>query len=381
MKFSILQGKLKEALNVIERIASKSPSLPILSNVLVEAKDNFLKLSATNLEIGVNFWLLAKVGKPGKITIPAHIFSSFVNYLSPSTTINAKEENGILFLECNNTKTRINGVSAEDFPIIPDVEKNESASIKSFAFSQGLLQLISISSVSTVKPEISGIYHHFSKNSLTLAATDSFRLGERKVVFQEQLGISKERSLILPQRSASLLASIFGEKDVPLNLYFSPNLLMFESLMEETDHPKIQFVSKLIEGEYPQYQEIIPQQYKTEAVINKKDFLNQLKAASLFASRINEVKLRMDSQEQKVEISCQNAELGEYSSSFSAEIKGKEMDISFNYRFLLDGLANIRGEKVLFAFSEERENEEGPAILKGVEDKNYLYVVMPIQPA
>ena len=381
MKFSILQSKLKEALNIIERIASKSPSLPILGNVLIEAKDNFLKLSATNLEIGVNFWLLAKVEKPGKITIPAHIFSSSVNYLSPSTTINAEEKNGVLSLECNNTKTRINGVSAEDFPIIPNVEKNENASIESFAFSQGLLQLISIASLSTVKPEISGIYHHFSKNSLTLAATDSFRLGERKIIFKKPLEVSKEYFLILPQRSASLLASIFGEKDIQLNLYFSPNLLMFESSMEETDHPKIQFVSKLIEGEYPQYQEIIPQQYKTEAIINRNDFLNQLKAASLFASRINEVKLKMNFQEQKVEIFCQNPELGEYSSSFPVEIKGKETDISFNYRFLLDGLANIKSEKVLFAFSEERENEEGPAILKGADDRNYLYVVMPIQPA
>ena len=116
-------------------------------------------------------------------------------------------------------------------------------------------------------------------------------------------------------------------------------------------------------------------------MINKKEFLNQLKAASLFASRINEVKLKMNFQEQKIEILCQNPELGEYSSSFPAEIKGKETSISFNYRFLLDGLTNIRGEKVFFAFSEERENEEGPAILKGTDDVNYLYVVMPIQPA
>jgi DNA polymerase-3 subunit beta len=214
-----------------------------------------------------------------------------------------------------------------------------------------------------------------------MAATDSFRLGEKKVNFKEPLGILEEHSLILPQRSASLLVSIFGEREANLSLYFSPNLLMIESPMEETDHPKIQFVSKLIEGEYPKYQEIIPQDYKTETFVSKREFLNQLKAASLFASRINEVKLKFDDKAQKVEVSCQNPDLGEYSSAFAAEIKGAKAEVSFNYKFLLDGLASTRGDKILFALSQAAEGEEGPAVLKGEEDKSYLYVVMPIQPA
>jgi len=381
MKFSILQNKLREALGIIEKIASKSSSLPILNNVLLETEDNFLKLSSTNLETAIVFWLLAKIEKPGKITVPAHIFSSFVNYLSSSSTISLEEKNGVLHLECENVKTKINGLSAEDFPIIPQVEKNEKALMSSFLLCQGVSQIINIVSFSNIKPEISGIYAHFQKNNLIMAATDSFRLGEKKVTFKEPLGILEEHSLILPQRSASLLVSIFGEREANLSVYFSPNLLMIESPMEETDHPKIQFVSKLIEGEYPKYQEIIPQDYKTETFVSKREFLNQLKAASLFASRINEVKLKFDDKAQKVEVSCQNPELGEYSSAFAAEIKGSKAEVSFNYKFLLDGLASTRGDKILFALSESREGEQGPAVLRSEEDKSYLYVVMPIQPA
>jgi len=380
MKLSILQDKLKQALNVIEKIASKSPTLPILNNVLLEAEGNFLKLLATNLETGIDFRLLAKIEKEGKITIPAQIFSNFVNYL-PSSTINLEEKQGVLYLECGKTKTRINGLDPEEFPIIPKIEKNEKISLGALSFCQGLSQIIGIVSLSTIKPEISGIYLNFKKDLLTMAATDSFRLGEKSISFKRPFELSKEYSLIIPYKSASLLVSVFGEKDRALNLYFSPNLLMFESQSDEDKYPQIQFVSKLIEGEYPRYQEIIPSAYKTETVASKKEFLTQLKAASLFASRINEVKLKFHPQEQKIEVFCQNPELGEYSSGFEAEIKGEKAEVSFNYKFLVDGLNSLRGEKVFFALSEDRENEEGPAVLKSIEDKSHLYVVMPIQPA
>ncbi len=380
MKLSILQNKLKEALSSIERIASKSPSLPILGNVLLEAKGNFLKLSATNLETGINFWLLAKIEKEGRITVPAHIFANFISLL-PSSTINIKEDKGILSIECEGTKTRINGLSPEDFPIIPKIETEEKVSLSSLSLSQGLSQIINVSSISSIKPEISGIHFSFQKDCLTIAATDSFRLGEKKILFKKSVDISKEYSFILPHKSASLFTTIFGEKDIPISICFSPNLVMFESLVKEDGQPKIELISKLIEGEYPEYQEIIPRSFKTKAIINRKDFLLHLKAASIFASRINEVKIKFLPDNQKIEIFCQNPELGEHSSVFSSEIEGRDTEVSFNYKFLLDGLLSVGGEKVFFALSEDGNNEDGPAILKDSLDETYLYVAMPIQAA
>lgn len=380
MKLTILQGKLKEALTVVEKIASKSPSLPILGNVLLEVKESFLKLSSTNLETGINYWLLSKVEREGRITVPASILSNFVNYL-PSSNLEMEAKQGILHLESKDVKTKINGLDAEEFPIIPQIEKVEKATMSSLTFGQGLAQVVSIASLSSIRPEISGVYCLFDKNSLTLAATDSFRLGEKKISFKKPLEISNAYSLILPAKTASLSLSVFGDKDVPLDIYFSPNLLMLETKMEETTHPKIQLVSKLIDGAYPKYQEIIPQEYKAELVASKKEFLTRLKAASLFASRINEVKIGLDSKNQKATVFCQNAELGEYVSSFPAEIKGEDSEVSFNYKFLLDGFSNIRGEKVFFALSKNRDGEDGPAVMKSTEDSSYLYVVMPIQAA
>ncbi|MBL7156081.1 MAG: DNA polymerase III subunit beta [Candidatus Pacebacteria bacterium] len=378
MRLSILQNKLKQGLSCVERITIKSSTLPILNNVLLTANTNFLKLSATNLELGIHYWILSKVEEPGQIPVPANIFSSFINYL-PSTSLNLKTEKNNLLFEYGNTKSRIQGHNAEDFPIIPEIEKQEKVSIKSFPLCEGLSKIINISSFSSIRPEISGIYFHFQKDLLTIAATDSFRLGEKKIFFKKPINITKEYSFILPQKAVAFLISVFENKETDLIIYFSQNLIMFESLMEETDHPKIQFISKLIEGEYPKYEEIIPKSYKIEAIINRKEFLTQVKTAGLFAGRINEMKVGFYPKDQKIEISCKDPDLGEHLSGIQAKIKGEETMISFNYKFLLDGLQSLKSDEIIFALSKERSGEEGPGILRPIGDETYLYVVMPIQ--
>lgn len=378
MKLSILQEKLKEALSTVERIASKTPSLPVLGNVLLEAENNLLKLSTTNLETGINYWIRAKVEKEGKISVPAYLFSNFVNYL-PSATINLEEKQGILYLECKKAKAKINGLDFKEFPIIPQVEKNEPIVLKSIPLVEGLSQVINIASFSTLKPEISGVYWNIGKNLLTLVATDSFRLGEKRIPFSQLIKEDKEYSFILPHKSSSLVVSIFDEREEDISLYLSPNLVMIEATMEGSDQPRVRFVSKLIEGEYPKYQEIIPKEYKAEAIVGKKEFLVQLKTASIFASRINEVKIGFDPDKQNISVFCQNPELGEHSSVFPAEIKGQKSEVSFNYKFLIDGLNGVKGEKIFFALSQDQSGEEGPALVRSVEDKNYIYVVMSIQ--
>ena len=377
MKLTILQNKLKNGLDVVGKASTKSSTLPILNNVLLEAKENFLELSTTDLEIGIKFWILAKVEKPGSIAVPVHVLSNYINLLNPSS-INMEIKKGILFLECENTKTQIKGIDPKDFPIIPRIEQGDSAHLPCFSICQGLSQIVGICSLSTIKPEISGVYISVKNDSLKMAATDSFRLGEKNIPFKTPINLSKEHSLILPQKAVSHLISIWSQKD-SFKAYFSPNLLMIESQMEETEHPRVQFVSKLIEGEYPKYEEIIPKAYKTEAEIDRKEFLKELKTAGIFAGRVNEVKIGFDPESQQIRIFCQNPELGEHLSNLSAKIKGQASEISFNYKFLLSGLESIQADEISLSLSEERDGEEGPALLKPVKDETYLYVVMPIQ--
>lgn len=384
MKLSIRQEKLKKALGIIEKIASRSTSLPILGNVLLKAEDSFLRLSATNLETGIDFWERAKISRKGETTIPARIFSSFVNYLPPDSVVHLELKGTNLFLRCEETETKINSMDPQEFPVLPEVEKDGKVSLSASLFSEGLAQVAGMASTSSIKPELSGILLRFEKDTLVLAATDSFRLAEKKISLPKPLDFSKPYSLIMPQRAASFLKTVLAEEEKMSTFYFSPNLIMVELFEEGWERPKMRFVSKLIEGDYPDYKEIIPSKLKVEAETSRDDFLNQLRRASLFASRINEVRLKFFAKKDEIEVYCQNPELGEYSSLFPAQIKGEEKEVSFNYKFLIDGLTNIQESSVVIGLSkneQEDSEEEGPAVIKPVQDQTYLYVVMPIQPA
>lgn len=373
---SVKKENLEKALNIVERVTTKSTSLPILSNILLETDGNFLKLSSTNLEAGAQYWIRAKIEKEGKITVPARVLSGFIKYLPDSSRVELKEKKGVLHVDSGRTQTKINGLDSDDFPILPEIDDGESATLSCVNFAQTLEQVIGSASASGIKPEISGVYLHLEKNLLTATATDSFRLSEKKM--KVDVDISQDYSVIIPQEAASFLKFVLESRGGDFELKLSSNLIMV-SLIED-EKPVLRFVSKLIEGKYPNYKEIIPQEMVSGARLLRNDFLNQLKQASLFASRINEVKIKFDPKEEEVEIFCQNAELGEYQSSFSADISGEEREVSFNYKFLQDGVSTVKGNEILFSLSENKSTD-GPALIKSVDEDGYLYVVMPIQPS
>jgi len=374
MKLQILQEKIKQGLNITERISSKSLTLPILNNTLISTEGNFLNLSATDLEIGIKWWSLVKVEKEGNIAIPSRLLLNFINLL-PNKKINILIKDDVLNIECDNYKTKIKGFTSEEFPLIPKIKKEEYVSVRSLNFCKNLTQLVDIAVPSTTRPEISGVYFNFQENSITAAATDSFRLGEKKISLTNQSLINKQQSLIVPQKTVKEIINIFGEKDQELRIYFSPNQIMFESLMQETDHEEVQVISRLIEGKYPNYQEIIPKKSTTQIILNKDSFINQIRTASLFSGKTNEVKLIINSKKKEVKILSQSSEIGEHQSLILGKIEGMDLEISFNYKFLLDGLSKIKSSEVVLELS----GDSGPGVLRPVGDDTYLYVVMPIK--
>ena len=372
MKLIILQEKLKEGLKNVERVSQKSLTLPILQNTLLKAIPNFLCLETTNLEIGVKNWVLAKTEKEGGIAIPTRLLSNLVAAL-PNKPVQMETKGLVLSLQCGDCLTEIKGFDPAEFPIIPQPKEGEKVEVKSSVFCQALARVVDIPSLAIARPEVSGVYFSFQKELIKMVATDSFRLGEKKLFLPSAL--SQEYSLILPQPTAKELINIFGEKEADLQIYFSPNQILFETVMPETSHPQIQLVSRLIEGEYPNYQEIIPKKFETQVVCSRNEFISQIKTASIFSGKINEVKLKIDPKENQILVSSQNPDLGEYKGSLAGKIKGKEMEISFNHRFLGDGLLGIKTPEVIF----ELINEESPAVLKPVGQEDYLYVAMPIK--
>ena len=367
-----MKENLKVGLSVVERVIGKNISLPILDNVLVDTQDSFLSLISTNLETTIKLWILTKIIKKGKVVVPAKFLSSFVSSLpNEKIIIEAKEQN--LHIECGNLKTQIQGFNPEEYPIIPEFKQEEFIETDNQKFCQGLSQVIDIAMPSSSRPEISGVYFSFSNNNLKMVATDSFRLAEKNIILETP--VKKEFSFILPQRPAREIVSILENKEGPVKIYFSNNQVLFEFPMKELKHPQVQIISRLIEGEYPNYQDIIPTKFKTHIVAKKDEFLTQIKTASLFSSKTNEVKISINPEKSEIEIFAKSPDIGESKSSISAKVEGEAIEVSFNYKYLIEGLMNIKSSEVMFEVSKE----EGPCILKPVGDASYLYVVMPIK--
>ena len=378
MKVEILKENLKNGMSVVEKIVGKNLTLPILDNVLIDTEDNFLSLSSTDLETAIKIWMLAKIIKKGKVVVPAKFLSSFVSLL-PNDKIVLEEKKQGLYIECKNFKNQIQGFNPEEFPLIPEFKDVEFLEVDSKKFCQGLSQIVDIVSPSQSRPEISGIYFSFSKNVIKIVATDSFRLAEKNITLDEP--VKKEVSFILPQKPAREIINTLGDKEGKIKIYFSPNQTLFELPMKEAPggqpHPQVQITSRLIEGEYPNYEEIIPKKFKTKVIVKRDEFLNQVKAASLFSGKINEVRIKINPQEKEIQIFAQDPDIGEGNSSIQAKIEGEAIEASFNHKFLTDGLVNIKSSEVMFDLSKE----EGPCTLKPVGDISYVYVVMPIKSA
>jgi len=372
MKIEVLKENFKNSLNVVEKIVSKNLSLPILDNVLINTEDNFLSLSSTNLETAIKIWILAKIVKKGKVVAPAKFLSSFVSSL-PNEKIILEEKNQGLYIECKNYKTNVQGFNPEEFPLIPEFKDCEYLEIDNKKLCQGLSQVADISAISQSRPEISGIYFYFSKNTVKIVATDSFRLAEKNITLEGP--VKKDISFILPQKPAKEILNILEDKEGNTKIYILPNQVMFEFPMKEFAHPQVQIISRLIEGEYPNYQEIIPSKFKTQILLKRDEFLDQIKTASLFAGKLNEVKVKIEDKNKEVQIFAQDPDIGQSQSSISAKIDGDPIEISFNHKFLIDGLLKMKSSEVSFEISKE----EGACVLKPVGDISYIYVVMPIR--
>jgi DNA polymerase-3 subunit beta len=370
MILKILKENLIKGLEIVNRVSLKKVSLPILSNILIETEKSFLKISATNLESGVIWWGLAKIEREGRTCVDAKFLLNVISTIKEET-VTIKKENEILSIENDNFSLKIKGVNPEEFPIIPQKDSLEKISIDCQTFCEFLTKIINIPSPSFGRPEISGIFFSFEKEILKIVATDSFRLAEIKIPLITPT--SKNYYLILPQNAAREIIGIFGKEEGELNFYLSPNQIFIEFFHQEIPHPKILFTSKLIEGEYPNYQEIIPKKFKTKAILDKNQFLSEVKTASLFTGRINEIKLNINKKEGKIEIFSQNPDYGEYQSKIFSKIEGEDLSISFNYKFLVEGLSLIDEKEVNLLFT----NSEGPAMITSQD--NYFYILMPIK--
>jgi DNA polymerase III subunit beta len=365
MELTVTQENLSKALSAVGRVASSKTQLPILSNILLRTDSNRLLVAATNLEIATTQHIGAKIAKPGAITVPARLVSEFISSL-PKGTVELKVENDHLHIKAGSYSSTINGVVADDFPELPTIDETSSIqySIKSDDFKQAISQTIITSSTDATRPVLTGVYWHSHEGFLYLAATDGYRLSERRLV-----ETSSDVSAIVPTSSLQEILRTVGDDVDEVEILFDETQVRFRA-------GEAEITSRLIDGNFPDYRQLIPAASDTSITLAKSDFVRITKIAGLFARESGgSVTLTADSEKKTMSIHSIASQLGENTSESSAEVTG-DGQVTLNSRYLSEALGVVDGDMVTFRFS----GKLAPCVLTAVEkDVQYLHIIMPLK--
>ena len=377
MKLSCLKSNLLEGLNVVGRVVPSKSPLPVLSNILLATDQGRLRLAANSLEMAVNYWVGAHVESDGQVTLPARLLTDFVSSLpDDQVEMQLQPRSLTMKLVCGRYQANIKGIDPEEFPPIPVVADASTYVLPAQALRECIQSVVFAAAPDESRPVLAGVLFVLREGQLTLAAADGFRLAVRSV----ELSATPPEPLqmIIPAKTLSELARLLGDGEEQVEIAATPqkNQVLFKV------SARAEIVSRLIEGQFPDYQKIIPRSHATRAVLNTADLLRATRAASVFA-RDNSMIVRLDiapGEEElvpgHVQVSATSAEVGDNAGEVDASVEGGEIQIAFNGRYLRDALEAIDTSQV----GLEIMGPTNPGVIKPVGETNgYLHVIMPMQ--
>jgi DNA polymerase-3 subunit beta len=362
MKIECTQDNLRKGLSLVSKMIGTKTTLPVLANVLLKTENGRLKLSATNLEIGISTFIGGKVSQEGAITLPARLLSDFMaTNTDKNITLNVKDEEATI--TSSHYTASIKGIVASEFPTIPEISREVELEISAPELREAILKTAFAAATEETRPILAGILMRVKKGALHLVATDSFRLAERKIILSNKN--IKELDVVVPARTMVEVARLLEEGGEVVNIRVGDNQIAFS--FDET-----YLVSRIVEGAYPDYEQIIPKTSEIKAVAPREELANAIKMSNLFArDAAGHIKIRP----QKIELLASSPQLGENKSVVNGAVTGGELDIAFNARYILDALQVIPYEKVELGFI----GKLNPCVLRAPLDKNYLYIIMPLR--
>jgi DNA polymerase-3 subunit beta len=362
MKLQVTQENLNRALGTVARVANSRNALPILSNVLIKTSNNRLSLAATNLDIAITHYIGAKVSEEGSITVPARLMQDFISSL-PGGVIELDLDESKLHITTEQYKSTVNGIVADDFPVMPSISGGSTWTINGAIFKKGLQQVVLAASSDESRPVLTGVLLHTLEGKLYLAATDSYRLAEK------ELGANKETvQLLVPATALQDLLRILGDFEDDVRITHDDQQVLFQV-------GDVELVARLLEGKYPPYRTLIPKSFDVEVTLKRADFINITKVSSLFAREsAGSVTLNVDEASQALSIRSIASQLGENTATANGKVRGSG-DITLNSRYLLDGLQALTDDEVTFGFNGKLE----PTLLKDAKTKGYLHIIMPLK--
>lgn len=373
MKVTVLQENLTHGLNVVSRAVSPRSTLPVLANVLVATDEGRLRLSATNLELGITCWIGAKIEEEGSTTVPARTFTELVSTLSDQQVeMNLSVRTQTLNVHGGSSNTDLKCIDSQEFPPMPVVDTDDGISLNVSDLREMIRQVAFAASSDEARPILTGVLFTVSGDQITMAAADGFRLSVRKAELSSP--VARPISVVIPARALNELARIITDKDQSLTMHLPSGRGQVIFRMKDTE-----LVSQLIEGSFPDYEQIIPRSNETRTVLSTSAFLKACKQAEIFAregSNIARIHIKPGGEMEPglVEISGQSEETGFNQTSVDASIEGKETLIAFNVRFLREVLDVITTPNVAL----ETTKETSPGVLRPVGEDGFVHVIMPM---
>ena len=364
MKIEVLQEELIKTLNLVSKAVANRPQLAVLSNLLIEARKDGLRMQATDLEIGMEVRLAAKVIEEGKITVPARTLTEFVGSLTPGK-VEIELDKETLKVKSGQYRGKFQVIAADEFPVLPENETaNQLGELEIIKFTEAS-QLMSFAvAKDSLRPVLTGILLEFGKKKMEMVATDGFRLAKRAIEYSSR--VEEEVKLLVPARAIAEISRIESEGTIKISHIAKSNQVVFEA-------NQVRLVTQLIEGNYPDYNKIIPQDYVSEVKVGREELLQAVKAAHIFA-RENSNMMRWSLSESELTVKAETPERGGAEVGVEVKLEGDGGEVVFNTKFVLDYLGVSGASEITFGMGEHL----APCAFTEEGNKDFLYVVMPI---
>ncbi|PIR44621.1 MAG: DNA polymerase III subunit beta [Candidatus Vogelbacteria bacterium CG10_big_fil_rev_8_21_14_0_10_51_16] len=373
MRVECIKEKLRAAIVSAERATGKNLALPVLSSILLEAREKSLRVRATNLEIGVEINIPAKVLEAGTIAVSGALLNNFLGLVADGDVLKLEAVKGNLTVATRATNSIVKGVPADDFPTIPRVNGAGSFSLSSEHLVAGLKATVYSAALSDMKPEISSVHCYVDENEIVFVATDSFRLAEKRFSIGKDTRLSEDNeplSIIIPYRNVLEIIRLFESVVGKVAVQYSKHQI---SLTSEDEG--VYVTSRLVSGLFPNYQQILVKEKTTEIVVAKQQLLSALKLTNIFADKLNQVTFKVIPGDGLCEVSSQSGDVGESASRLEATVEGEDITIGFNNRYILDCFSSIEEEMLSLALNGPNR----PLTIRGMGDPTFFYLVMPLQ--
>ena len=372
MKLSVLQENLNHGLNTVSRSVSTKAQLPVLANVLIATDQGRLKLSATNLETGINFWLGAKIETQGAISIPAKNLTEYIASL-PAEKVNLEVKENQLYLSCGNYQAKFVGLPASEFPNVPTLSGKPEISLSVEDLGLAISQVAFAAAQDEGRPVLTGVLVQAKEDKLTLVATDGYRLSLKTIEGLKEMKNLEifQKGLLIPSRTLTEVGKIItsgnGETDLGIKVTPEENQIIFANKSSEV-------ISRLIEGKFPDFEKILPEKEIAKVVVDKEDLTRAVRMAAIFARESANI-VRLEVTKTKLKVTANAAQVGDNVSEIEAKIEGEGGKIAFNSRYLLDFLNTVDAELISFGMTTALN----PGVFSAVGDKSFLHIIMPVR--